>query len=177
MLIRQASSADIKDVLSVQQAAFGSDEEANLVRDLLDDPTAAPTLSLLAFEDDLAAGHILFTSAYLESETSLKIAILAPLAVVPVFQNRGIGASLIRHGLNVLGESKTDLVFVLGYPRYYQRHGFKPAGVLGYHAPYPIPEKNADAWMVRELSANVIGNFHGKVRCAHALDKPAYWHE
>jgi predicted N-acetyltransferase YhbS len=26
---------------------------------------------------------------------------------------------------------------------YYPRYGFKPAGNLGFDAPYPIPEKNA----------------------------------
>jgi predicted N-acetyltransferase YhbS len=70
-----------------------------------------------------------------------------------------------------------ELVFVLGHPGYYPRFGFKPAGVLGFEAPYPIPEKHADAWMVRELRAGIIGSVRGKVVCADTLSRPEYWRE
>ena len=66
---------------------------------------------------------------------------------------------------------------MLGYPEYYLRHGFKPAGSLGFEAPYPIPDKNADAWMVQALHPNVIGSVCGKVICADTLNKPEYWRE
>jgi putative acetyltransferase len=70
-----------------------------------------------------------------------------------------------------------ELVFVLGHPHYYARHGFNPAAPLGFTAPYPIPEKNADAWMVRALKRNVVGSLRATVVCAKALDKPEYWRE
>ena len=82
---------------------------------------------------------------------------LAPLAVVPECQKQGVGGTLVKHGLELLSKSGVDLVFVLGYPEYYTRHGFAPAGVRGFDAPYPIPEKNSDAWMVFELRPGVIG--------------------
>ena len=72
------------DVLFVERVAFGHDKEAGLVRDLLDDPSAKPILSLLAFKDDRAVGHILFTTARLtKTQNKASIAILAPLAIVP----------------------------------------------------------------------------------------------
>ena len=55
------------DVLRIERLAFGHDREANLVRDLLSDASAKPVLSLLAFENDEAVGHILFSSARLMS--------------------------------------------------------------------------------------------------------------
>lgn len=164
-------------MLSVQRAAFGSEEEADLVRDLIDDPSAKPFVSLLAFHSGRAVGHILFTKAHLEPAAPLSVSILAPLAVVPGFQKMGVGSELIRHGIRVLSESAVDLVFVLGYPEYYSRHGFKPAETLGFNASYPIPEQNADAWMVRALSPGAIGAYEGKVICADVLNNPAYWRE
>ena len=70
-----------------------------------------------------------------------------------------------------------DLVFVLGHPGYYPRHGFRTAGVLGFDAPYPIPAKDADAWMVQELRPGFIGKIKGPVACAAALDHPEHWRE
>jgi putative acetyltransferase len=177
MIIRKALYSDLDNVLFVERAAFGSDEEANLVRDLLGDDSAKPILSLLAFQGKRAVGHILFTKARLESKALLSISILAPLAVVPDAQKQGIGGELIEYGLQVLLESGVDLVFVLGHPKYYPRYGFKPAGNLGFDAPHPIPNKNADAWMVRALRPEVIGTFSGKVICADKMNKPKYWRE
>ena len=67
MHIREASSSDLEDVLLVERAAFGSDQEAELVTNLLGDPSANPVLSLLAFKDDRPVGHILFTKAHLRN--------------------------------------------------------------------------------------------------------------
>lgn len=179
MYIREASDLDLKDVLNVERLAFGQDDEAELVRNLLSDPSAKPILSLLAFKDDVAVGHILFTTAYLTNgqNTTNAIALLAPLAVVPHAQRQGIGGKLIERGLKLLSKSSVDLVFVLGYPEYYSQHGFKPAGCLGFEAPYPIPQEHADAWMVQALLPEVIGSVFGKVICADALNKPEYWRE
>ncbi|WP_439346591.1 GNAT family N-acetyltransferase [Vacuolonema iberomarrocanum] len=97
--------------------------------------------------------------------------------MVPDFQGQGIGGQLIKRGLQWLSASGTDLVFVLGHPGYYPRYGFQPASPLGFEAPYPIPDKDADAWMVQALRPNVIGTVSGKVVCADVLDRPEYWRE
>lgn len=177
MHIREAKRTELEDVLAVERDAFGSDEEAELVNDLLRDPSAEPLLSLLAFENDKAVGHILFTKARLEPESSQSISLLAPLAVVPDSQGKGIGGKLIRHGLKLLSESGTDIVFVLGHPGYYPRHGFIPVGKHGYNAPYPIPEKDSDAWMFQSLNPKGLENYNGKVICAEKMNKPEYWRE
>jgi putative acetyltransferase len=178
MRIRNATDMDREDILSVERAAFGYDKEANLVRDLMNDTSAKPLYSLLAYEDDRAVGHILFTSAIIEgAEEDVTISLLAPLAVIPEFQKKGVGGELIRHGLVYLAAAGVDLVFVLGHPGYYPRYGFKPAGVQGFEAPYPIPEEHAGAWMVQELRPGVIGSVSGKLRCADMLNRPEHWRE
>ncbi|MGQ4650530.1 GNAT family N-acetyltransferase [Lyngbya aestuarii] len=176
MHIREALKSDLDDVLSVERAAFGHEQEADLVRELLEDPSANPLVSLLAFKDDRAVGHILFTTARLtNNQNTASLAILAPLAVVPEAQKQGIGGKLIERGLQLLSTSGVDLVFVLGHPEYYRRHGFKPAASLGFETPYPIPEKQVDAWMVQALRPDIIGSVRGKIICADALNKPEYW--
>ncbi|MCP4693940.1 MAG: N-acetyltransferase [Desulfobacterales bacterium] len=103
--------------------------------------------------------------------------ILAPLAIIPGAQGKGVGGKLIVEGLRQLTESNMDLVFVLGHPGYYPKFGFKPAGAVGFEAPYPIPEKDAAAWMVQELRPGVIGSLSGKIICADALHQPEHWRE
>lgn len=178
ILIREAVGADLNEVLSIERLAFGYDKEADLVRDLLNDKSAKPLYSLLAFIGAKAVGHILFTSARLQgAQNDTSIALLAPLAVLPEFQKQGVGGQLIKSGLQHLADAGVDLVFVLGHPGYYPRYGFKTAGVLGFEAPYSIPEACADAWMVQELRQGVIGSVSGIVKCADMLDKPEHWRE
>ena len=176
--IREAVDADLNDVLQIERLAFGYEKEADLVRDLLHDFSAKPVLSLLAFQKNRALGHILLTTAQLSgSQGSASIVILAPLAIVPDAQKQGIGGKLIEKGLEHLSKSGVDLVFVLGHPEYYPRYGFKPAGNLGFEAPYSIPDVHANAWMVQALRSGVIGSVSGKVICADALNKPEHWRE
>jgi len=173
--IAEASPDDMDRVLAIERAAFPAPDVAELVSDLMDDPTAQPMLSLLAWEGDYAVGHALFTPARLTGHANLSVSILAPLAVVPDAQGRGIGGALIETGVDRLAQSGVDLVFVLGHPDYYPRHGFVPAMPLGLRAPYPVnPE---EAWMVRQLSVGVAQGAEGTVECAEALSRPEHWRE
>ncbi len=176
--IRESGDSDLQDVLSVERKAFGRDSEAELVKALLDDDSAKPILSLLAFKNNHTVGHILFTTARLiGSRNNASIVILAPLAVIPDAQNQGIGGRLIKAGLRQLSESDVDLVFVLGHPKYYSRHGFSPAGCLGFEATHPIPDEQADAWMVQALRPEIIGSVSGKVICSDELSRTEHWRE
>jgi putative acetyltransferase len=178
MIIREATAGDLDDVLRVEREAFGEEDEAELVANLLKDPSAQPALSLLAYGDDgKAAGHILFTRATLEPATDLSISLLAPLAVVPASQRQGIGKALVRHGLEMLREAGVDLVFVLGHPGYYPRCGFEPAMPYGLAPTYAIAEKDADAWMVQALREGAAEEVQGRVVCADKLNRAEYWRE
>jgi putative acetyltransferase len=176
--IRETNDADLNDILRVEREAFSSSKEAELTRALLADPTAKPLLSLMAFVEGQPAGHILFTKArLLGGSREVAVSFLAPLAVVPKFQRRGVGGALVKKGLALLARSGVDLVFVVGHPGYYPRHGFAQAGKLGFDTPFPFPEEHADAWMVCALRSGVLGSVSGRVVCCDALNKPELWRE
>ena len=181
MEIRKSTESDKSAIETVHLKAFGEDEGpeiAQLVNDLLEDETAYPLLSLVAVKNSKIVGHILYTNAKItQTNRPVSAQLLAPLAVLPEAQNQGIGTRLIREGMRQLKESGVELVFVLGHPGYYPRCGFITAGVAGFEAPYPIPEKNSAAWMVQELKQGVIGRVKGKVQCAKVLNQPQYWRE
>jgi len=179
--VRKSYESDKQAISDVAIAAFGQGqgpEIADLIADLLKDPSALPLLSLVATVDEYVVGHILFTSAKIEhSQRMVSSAILAPLSVRPEYQGQGIGGQLIEEGLKQLKAAGVELVFVLGHPDYYPRHGFSPAGIKGFDAPYPIMAEDSDAWMVQELSPGIIGHVRGQVICADALNDPKHWQE
>lgn len=176
---RPAGAADRAAILELHRAAFGPEEGpviADLVAALLDDPTAEPRLSLLAERAGLPVGHILFTRATLSPEPVGAASLLAPLAVRPEDQGRGVGGALIRDGLARLRRQGVALVFVLGHPEYYPRHGFQTCRSIA--APYPVPARHADAWMVQELTPGALDRGAGaRLGCAAAIDRQEYWNE
>jgi predicted N-acetyltransferase YhbS len=182
--VRPARTDDRDRILAVHLDAFGNDEGpviVSLLEEMLDDPTAEPIHSVVAESNDEIVGHVLFTSVIIEpasgSADTVTAQILAPLAVPSELHGKGIGTHLVKEALQQLAASGVQLVFVLGYPKYYSRFGFVPAGARGFQAPYPIPEENADAWMVLELEADAIKSVEGTIKCCQALDHQKCWVE
>ncbi len=179
ILIRETTISDFNDIMEVEKLAFGYNKEAKLVAELLEDKTADPIVSLLAFDAGNAVGHILFTRAYFdETNEQPMMHILAPLAVKPEYQRQGIGGMLIKAGIQKLREKGSNLVFVLGHKDYYPKYGFIPhASRLGYPAPYPIPEEYSDCWMVQAINQKGFEVGKGKIRCSDVLNKPEHWRD
>ena len=177
--IRETNTDDFNDIMSVEKLAFGYDKEAKLVADLLADRSAEPIVSLLAFHNEEAVGHVLFTRAYFDDEqTQPMMHIMAPLAVKPEYQRQGIGGMLIRAGLEQLRNMGSNLVFVLGHKEYYPKYGFIPgAAQAGYLPPYPMPEEYSDYWMVQEVSPTGFEVGKGKIKCSDELNKPEHWRD
>jgi putative acetyltransferase len=176
-VIRKTTIKDIEPILAIEKAAFQSDEEAGLVVDLLQDPSAEPILSLLLLELNEPVGHIIFSRAEFEPQLDLKAWILGPLAVIPTRQKSGIGSLLVEKGISILKDKGADWVFVLGHESYYPRFGFSPALPQGFEPPYPIPSEFTNAWMARALTPTCIAPYQGKVIPADSFNHPRYWSE
>ena len=117
MVIRQEQPADYEAVYQVVKEAFANAEhtdghEQDLVVALRKSRSFIPELSFVAVEDDKIAGHILFTRAAVDHKSVLA---LAPLSVLPVYQGRGIGLSLIAQGHKIAAELGYQYSVVLGH--------------------------------------------------------------
>ena len=136
--VRAERPSDREAVCAVHVAAFGGDAEAELVRRLHTDGDVL--FGLVAVVEDRIVGHILFSLLPLETARgTIPAAALAPLAIAPGWQGRGIGASLVREGLARCRERRIDAVVVLGDPAYYGRFGFRADTARGVLSPWSGP--------------------------------------
>src|SRR5258705_8002237 len=122
MTVRTESTKDDESVRRVNELAFEQPKEADLVDALR--ANARPYITLVAVVDEQVVGHIFFSPVSIESENGVFTAMgLAPMAVLPEYQNQGIGSPLVREGLKAFQTPGHDIVVVLGHANYYPRFG------------------------------------------------------
>ena len=159
--IRDERPSDASSIQRAHREAFGGDVEARLVDRLRERNKAL--ISLVAVIGDEVVGHILFSSVTIGGAAPAVRAIgLAPVAVLPDFQRKGIGSRLIHEGLDRCKREKHALVVVLGDPAYYGRFGFQSAKASGLENEYSVD----DEFMVLELQPGALAAVHGIVRYA-----------
>lgn len=157
--IRPETPADFTAVYEVNKLAFDNrDAEPKLVEALRDLPGI---ISLVAELDKQLVGHILFTPIYIETPQGDVPAIsLAPLAVRPGFQNRGIGIALSSRGLEECRAQGHRIAIVLGHPDYYPRFGFSTELAKPLECPWG---DCGEAWMAMEIVPGALEGVSGKV--------------
>ncbi|HJV20525.1 MAG TPA: N-acetyltransferase [Sediminibacterium sp.] len=167
--IRQENKDDIKDIYVINTLAFGKENEAKLVDLLRDSDTFVPELSLVAEIGNEIVGHILFTKIKIEDDNKneFESLALAPMAVKPDMQKKGIGGQLIRAGLNKARELNFKSVIVLGHKHYYPKFGFVPTYKWNIKSPFDVP---ADAFMGIELIDDGLKNMYGTVKYPKEFD-------
>ena len=154
-------------VLAVNRAAFGGNDEAWIVERLSE--AGLVTASLVAVENELVCGHVLFSAldVVIDGRKPM-VAALAPLAVKPEFQNRGIGSRLTEQGIAAMREAAQDAIIVLGHPEFYRRFGFSHATVAHLASPFSAHE----AFMGLELSPSALAGNTGTCRYPAAFGIP-----
>ena len=161
MNIRSEDSESLEErslIRRINEKAFGGADEAILVDKLRADGHVLA--SLVAELDSEIVGHILFSRMWIKNPTGALVsaAALAPLAVLPERQRRGIGGHLIRHGLELLRGQGEKIVIVLGHPGYYPKFGFSTEKARLLESPFP-----AEAFMAIELSPGALDGIQGAV--------------
>lgn len=158
MRIVAEAPAHAAAVAALNRAAFGGDDEAALVERLHHDGLVV--VSLVAVEGGDVVGHILFSDLAVEMDGRPVAAVaLAPLAVRPDRQRRGIGGQLIREGLRRIRDKGRTAVIVLGHPDYYRRFGFSGTLASRLRAPFAGP-----AFMALDLVPGALAGRTGSVR-------------
>lgn len=165
MRIRVEEEPDHVAVRAVNTAAFETSAEADLVYRLRRE--ARPLVSLVAEHEGTVVGHILFSPVELPGHPDLRLMALAPMAVAPAHQSRGIGSALVRDGLERCRHLGADAVIVLGHPDYYPRFGFTPASHWNIRSPYDAPD---EAFLALELRAGALKGRSGVVRYHRAFE-------
>jgi putative acetyltransferase len=147
-MIRHARPADHPIIREINKAAFGKPDEARLVESLRE--AGDVLFELVAEAEGRPAGHILFSRLWADREAL--IAALAPMAVQPQHQRRGLGGRLIETGLETCRDFGAHAVLVLGHPDYYPRFGFTAEATKRIASPYA----GSPAFMALELERGAL---------------------
>ena len=157
MEIRGRTAADDAAIRQLNDDTFGGHYESRLIEDLR--AAGLDAVELVAVENDDIVGHILFSvlATTIDRQTVPALA-LAPMAVRPDRQRRGIGSALVRAGLDLARDRDWRAIIVLGHKGYYPRFGFSAALARPLEAPF-----SGDAFMALELAPDVLRGEKGRV--------------
>ena len=155
--IRAAQPADAEAIAALNRAAFGDEEEVDIVERLRRDGLVA--VELVAEREGTIRGHILLSwlPTMLDGR-SVKALALAPMAVRPGLQKQGIGGRLIAAALGEARAVGAEAVIVLGHPDYYPRFGFSAALARPLASPF-----SGEAFMALELVPGALAGQRGSV--------------
>lgn len=168
--IRQETKKDHQTTEDIVKKAFADAEysdhkEQFLVNKLRRSKVFVPELSLVSETDGKTVGHIMLTLLIVENdEREYESLALAPVSVLPEYQNKGIGSRMINEGLRIAKEMGFKSVIVLGHKEYYPRFGFRPASRWDIKAPFDVPD---ESFMALELETGSLAEVTGTVVYPH----------
>jgi putative acetyltransferase len=159
MIIRKEKNLDAIVISEITMAAFQNHPHSNHTEQFIVDALRianALTISLVAEIGGQVVGHIAFSPVTI-SDGSVNWYGLGPVSVLPEFQQKGIGKSLVREGLSLLNAIGSNGCVLVGDPKYYERFGFKNIPDLIYNG---IPQENFLALPFEDNKARGVVVFH-----------------
>lgn len=156
--IKQSGLNELASIKMVHEAAFERRSEADLVEELMKSPDFIPELSLGAYvEDKQLVGHILLSLVEFDRSKEKRALALAPVAVLPDYQRKGIGSALINKGIDVADAEDYSAIIVLGDGSYYRRFGFKKAMEFDIHPPFEVEGENYRVIPLSAYKKDIVG--------------------
>jgi putative acetyltransferase len=167
------------EIVALFTASFTASEGAaegrligGLTHDLLVNTPEADRVVYTAREGGVLAGCIVFSRMRYDGDDR-SVFLLAPVAVAPDRQGRGVGQRLLAEGLDAMAGRGVDVALTYGSPDYYGRVGFRPISEEQARAPCPL--SYPEGWLARPLSDRPFAPLKGAARCVAAFDNPDYW--
>lgn len=165
--IRQEHNDDLPIIIDLIESAFRNVRESDhkeqlLVERLHESEKFIPQLSLVAETDGgRIVGYILLTEVEIISSNRVAISLaVAPLAVLPEFQNQGIGEMLIVEAHRKAAALGYGTAVLLGHKDYYPRFGYRKAIDFDIEFPFDVPHEFC---MVAELLPDAFEGVCGTV--------------
>lgn len=167
-----ALAALFRDTFTASEGAAEGKLIGAIARDLLATTPPADLRLFAAVPNGSLAGAVLFTRLRFGDDPRV-VWLLSPVAVLPTHQRQGIGAQLIRAGLDALRAEGASAAFTYGDPAFYGRLGFAP--ITAAEAPPPHPLSQPIGWLAQNLTEAPLTAFPAPSRCAPALDDAGVW--
>lgn len=162
--ISEVIKATYKDV------SYSNHKEQDMVTKLRNSEAFVPQLSLVAEDENgVLAGHVLLTKISVQTTDQLLEALaLAPLSVSPLYQQMGVGSSLVLEGHRVAKALGYEFIVILGIPNYYPQFGYELASKYNLKFPIKIGENNA-------LVISLTGNDLDKMENGTVIYPKEFW--
>lgn len=164
--IREERHQDRPSVSGLVEKAFRNEihsdhREHLLVERLRESQAFVPGLSLVCEAENKIIGYILLSEIRIKTaKKELRSLAMAPVAVLPGFQGKGIGGKLIKAAHRRAHDLGYQSIVLLGHEKYYPRFGYRPAHQFGISLPFDVPEVNC---MAIELEPGALENSKGEV--------------
>ncbi len=116
-----------------------------------------PDLDYVACTGHEIVGNIMYTKSKIisENEETLETITFGPVSVLPEYQRKGIGSSLIQHTIQKAKEMDQKAIIIYGNPKNYCKHGFKSSkdyNISTMEGKYPF------SLLVLELEGGAFNN-------------------
>lgn len=128
-------------------------------------------LCFASFDNSTLVGAIFFSS--LQFNEDVKVYMLSPVAVMTQLQGKGVGQSLINHGLEQLRMRGVRTVVTYGDPAFYSKVGFAPVSEAVIQAPHPLSMEHG--WLGQSLDGGAVEAIKGRPHCVDPFNDLRYW--
>ncbi|HEY1404979.1 MAG TPA: N-acetyltransferase [Spirochaetota bacterium] len=164
--IRLEDRNDFKETESLIRESFwdlykpGCDEHF-IIHKLRMLPAFVSNLDFVATIDNKIVGNIIYSRAKVinDNDVEHEVLCMGPLSVLPSYQKKGIGSTLINYSIKKAIEMGFKGIIIFGNPDYYTRFGYKNALIYNIKTSDGI---NFDAFMALELYENSLKGIEGK---------------
>lgn len=136
-VIRLENEQDYRETENVTREAFwdvykpGCDEHL-ILHNIRNVKAFVKELDFVACDNNRIVGNIIYSKAKIIDDQNInhEVLCLGPVCVLPEYQNKGIGGSLIKESIKKAKQLSYKGIILTGNPTYYERFGFKKASIF-----------------------------------------------